>query len=267
MEVNKVLYKEDTMKILITGASGFLGRNLIERLNNIEEKIKLIEYNSRTPYSTLEDALKDCDFVYNFAAVHRPQNPKEFDIVNHYLFGDILKKLEENGNACPVLYTSSIQAGNNTAYGNSKIAAEIELRKHAEKMNSRGIIYRLTNIFGKWARTNSHSVVATFCYNITRDIPIVVNNPNITLNFYYIDEVIDSFVERLFEGETEKDKMIYKLSKDKTYFISLSELANKLYFFRDCENNQVIPQNLDKVTQYLYNTYCFYLPTNDENKN
>ena len=171
------------MNVLITGANGFLGKNLIERLVK-DENVNIMHYSVGTSELLLDRNLKECDFLFHFAAVHRPKDSKEFYKVNDDFFENILNKLEEYGNDCPVILTSSIQANDNTDYGRSKLIAENLLKKHAEKTGAKAVIYRLMNIYGKWATPNLHSVVATFCYNINRDLPIIISNRDIAIRRY-----------------------------------------------------------------------------------
>jgi UDP-2-acetamido-2,6-beta-L-arabino-hexul-4-ose reductase len=242
------------MKILITGSKGFLGRNLIERISNYPN-IQVIEFDINNKLEEIEESCKDCDFVYNFAAVHRPLDTSEFKKVNFSQFELILKNLEKFNNKCPVLYTSTIQSNNGTLYGESKYLAENALRDHAKKMNSRGIIYRLTNVFGKWARPNSHSVVATFCYNVRNDFPLVVSDPEYLMHFVYIDDVIDSFVKRLQEGveALDTDSGIYTIDKTKIIDITLGDLSSLILSFKEAN-----PQNLNYIQGLFYKTYLSY---------
>ncbi len=243
------------MNILITGANGFLGKNLIERLVKMPD-INIMHYDCGTSELLLEKNLKECDFLFHFAAVHRPKDSMDFYRVNDDFFEDILKKLEEYGNTCPVLLTSSVQATDNTDYGRSKIVAENLLKKHAERMNSKGIIYRLNNVFGKWATPNHHSVVATFCYNINRDIPITISNKNIVMHFYYIDDVIDSFVNQLKGIEVPCDDGIYRLNSITD--ITLGELADTLYKFREIQKAGETPKFEGIKQERLWRTYISY---------
>ena len=246
------------MKILITGANGFIGKNLTAKLKELYKDITIYYYDIETPPEKLEEFTKDCDFVYNFAAVHRPKSEDEFDAVNHRLFGGILDLLKKNNNKCPVLYTSSIQADNGTKYGESKILAEKALKAYGEETGNRVIIYRLTNTFGKWATPNHHSVVATFCYNLVNNIPLTVSNPDIVMNFYYIDDVIDSFIAQLDNSVTPCEDGIFRLSEDKIHSITLGELANVLTYISDCVKNNKPLNLLNDTAKKLYITYLSY---------
>lgn len=245
------------MNILITGATGFLGKNLIDRLSHLPD-INIMSYTRDTDLAQLEEYLDSCDFVFHFAAVHRPKDPMEFYKVNDDFFEWILNKLEEHGNTCPVVLTSSIQALDKNDYGRSKLIAENLLRAHAECSGAKAIIYRLTNTFGKWATPNLHSVAATFCYNINRDIPITISNRDVVMNFYYIDEVIDSFILQLSGNVQPCDDGIYRLPEDKVYPITLGELADILMYFRKCQKQEKSPELDTALKEKLWRTYISY---------
>ena len=201
------------MNILITGANGFLGKNLIEILVQMPD-VNIMHYSRGTSKLLLEKNLSECDFLFHFAAVHRPKDSKEFYRVNDDFFAEILEKLQAYNNTCPVLLTSSIQANDSTDYGRSKSIAENLLRAHSQKTGAKAIIYRLNNTFGKWATPNHHSVVATFCYNINRDVPIAISAREVKMQFYYIDDVIDSFVAQLSGNVSQDEDGIYRLAKE-----------------------------------------------------
>lgn len=245
------------MNILVTGANGFLGKNLIERLVKIPN-INIMHYSRGTSKLLLEKNLAECDFLFHFAAVHRPKDSKEFYRVNDDFFEYILKVLRKNNNHCPVLLTSSIQANDNTDYGRSKKIAENLLREHEKITGAKGLIYRLNNTFGKWATPNHHSVVATFCFNINNDLPIKISSREILMKFYYIEDVIDSFVSQLTGGETPDVDGIYRLSQDKIISITLGELADKLYDFREAQKKGQTPLIDTVLDEYLWSTYLTY---------
>jgi UDP-2-acetamido-2,6-beta-L-arabino-hexul-4-ose reductase len=245
------------MNILITGADGFLGKNLIERLVKMPD-INIMHFSEGTSTLLLDRNLEECDFLFHFAAVHRPKDSEDFYRVNDDFFESILKKLEECGNNCPVLLTSSIQATDNNDYGRSKLIAENILREHNKKSGARAIIYRLNNIFGKWATPNHHSVVATFCYNINRDLPIVISNRSIMMHFYYIDDVIDSFLSQIKAQPEPDEDGIFRLKEEQIINITLGELADKFYYFRDCQKKGITPQIDSDITKKLWRTYESY---------
>ncbi len=248
------------MKILITGAKGFIGKNLIDRLKGYGDKYLVYEFDVDSTRDVLETYTADCDFVFNFAAVHRPKQESEFEQTNHLFFDELLKLLVEHKNFCPVLYTSSIQATNGSAYGESKLMAEADLKEYGEKYGAKAIIYRLTNTYGRWATPNHHSVVATFCYNIARGLPITVNDENIVMHFYYIDDVIDSFVSQLEDTAIPDEDGIYRLGEAKIHTVTLGELAAYLKKFKKNVDNHIVPQFQNTTEETLYKTFVSYLP-------
>ena len=245
---------------MVTGATGFLGRNLIETLMNKDEPFKIYAANSKTSEDMLKMCLKDCEFVFNFAAVHRPTDRAEFNQINHRYFENILETLEKYNNRCTVIYTSSIQAGDNSEYGISKVNGENALKAHVKKMASKGVVYRLTNTFGKWARPNGHSVIATFCYNINHDQPIKINDPLRVMNLYYIEDVISDFIQRLYEYESKKEsRLVYcSLDRDYMYSIPLQDIADKLYLFYDCLNSGKPIELQSELDKKLFKTFISY---------
>ena len=245
------------MNILITGADGFLGKNLIERLVKRDD-VNIMHYSIGTSDLLLEKNLKECDFLFHFAAVHRPKDSEDFYRVNDDFFERILSTLAKYGNKCPIVLTSSIQATDKTDYGRSKIIAEDLLKRHADTYGNKPIIYRLLNIFGKWATPNHHSVVATFCYNINRDIPIIISNRAIEMNFYYVDDVIDSFLLQIEGSAVSDPDGIYRLPESKIYKITLGDLADRFYYFRDRQKQGLDPELNSDLDEKLYRTYISY---------
>ncbi|HED24198.1 MAG TPA: NAD-dependent epimerase/dehydratase family protein [Firmicutes bacterium] len=245
------------MKILITGAGGFIGRNLVEVLEK-DKGYTLFKFNSADNPRLLNDYTAGCEFLFHLAAVHRPADEAEFDRVNRQFLAGVLDHLRKQDNGCPILLASSIQAVDDSPYGRSKRAAEKLVREHAEKSGSRAIIYRLTNTFGRYARPNSHSVVATFCYNIARDLPIVISDPDREMHLYYIDDVIESFLLHL-HGSVEPDPDgFYRLPEVLEYRVTLGELAEMLYSFRERirSGEEFTPR--DEFAAKLYQTFRSY---------
>ncbi len=249
------------MKILVTGAGGFLGRNLLAQLTNQSgTQYDIYTYDKSSNLDDLKEYTKDCDFVYHFAAVHRPIREDEFRKVNYEFFQTLLGYLRENGNHCPVLYTSSIQAVQNTEYARSKRMAEEALKEHGKLNASKVIIYRLTNTFGKWAKPCAYSVVATFCYNLAREREIEINNPNTLMRFYYVDDVITSFLKHLTEEVPPDADGYYRLTEEYCYSVTLKELADAIREFKYDRENNYIPDLKDPFHKKLYSTYLSYLP-------
>jgi UDP-2-acetamido-2,6-beta-L-arabino-hexul-4-ose reductase len=246
------------MKILVTGATGFIGRNLIKALEEMET-VEILPHNSSTSSGLLEIYASECDFVYHLAAVHRPVDEAEFERVNHQFFSELLAMLKKMQNYCPVLLASSIHTGKNTGYGLSKLAAERELKRHAAATGARAIIYRLTNTFGCYARPNSHSVVATFCHNIARGLPITVSDPDRVMKLYYIDDLVASFLKQLHNGSEADQNGFYRLPEEKEYEITLQNLADKIYSFQASLDLGLEPIRVDLLSEHLYRTFLCYL--------
>lgn len=247
------------MKILITGANGFIGKNLTAKLKDEYPDYQIYLVDVDTTSKELYEYTKDCDFVYNFAAVHRPKETAEFDEVNHIYFDNLLCMLKEHNNTCPVLYTSSIQATNGTEYGNSKLAAEADLRAYSKATGARAVIYRLTNTFGRWATPNHHSVVATFCYNLVKGLPLQISDRNYVMEFYYIDDVIDDFISQLFEEKIPDQDGIFRLSNEKIYRITLGELADLLCEIKETVNRDESFKSHLAIGERMYKTYLSYM--------
>ena len=203
------------MKILITGAKGFVGRNLCANLRNIQEgkdrrfpdlKIdEIFEYDLDSTPEELDQWCAEADFVFNLAGVNRPQNQEEFMQGNFGFASTLLDTLKKHGNKCPVMISSSIQATlagrfGNSEYGRSKKAGEELMFQYGEETGAKVLVYRFPNLFGKWCRPNYNSAVATFCNNIANDLPIQVNDPSVELELLYIDDLVDEMVAAL-KGE------------------------------------------------------------------
>ena len=184
------------MHILITGANGFMGRNLAHALRNARPDDTLHLIDLRSTQEERDAASQEADFVFHLAGVNRPENPEEFMQGNRDYTSTLLDSLKKHP---PVLVTSSIQAALDNPYGQSKRAGEAVVRAYAEKHATQAYIYRLPNAFGKWSRPNYNSAVATFCYNIARGLPITVNDPSVMLHLCYIDDIIAEFL-RALEG-------------------------------------------------------------------
>lgn len=249
------------MKILVTGSGGFLGKNLTANLAaQSGEQHVIYTYDKSNDLKDLKAYTKDCDFVYHFAAVHRPVREEEFLKVNYEFFQTLLSYLRENGNRCPVLYTSSVQAVQDTEYAKSKRMAEEALRKHEKLNSSKVIIYRLTNTFGKWAKPCAYSVVATFCYNIARERDIELHDPDTLMHFYYVDDVINAFVRHLREEILPDTDGYYRLPGEYCYPVTLKELADTVKGFKKARESNYIPDMKNPFTKKLYSTYLSYLP-------
>lgn len=247
------------MKILVTGARGFVGKNLIAELSNRGYK-EIYEFDIDTDKSLLNEYAKNCEFVFHLAGVNRPKDEKEFMEGNFGFISELLNLLKKHNNKAPILITSSIQAKRDNPYGNSKRAGEELLLSYSKETGAKALIYRLANLFGKWSRPNYNTVVATFCYNVARDLDIQVNSPEAELTLCYIDDVVDEFIKAL-EGNPTKDNDYCNVPI--LHEIKLGDLANRIKSFKDSRSNLIVPNMEDTLTKKLYSTYLSFLPEDD----
>ncbi|MBQ4515400.1 MAG: capsular polysaccharide biosynthesis protein CapF [Clostridia bacterium] len=260
------------MKILITGAKGFVGKNLVSTLNNIKygkdksfslsNDITIFEYDIDTPEELLDKYTAECDFVFHLAGVNRPKDEKEFMEGNFGFTSVLLEKLKENENKAPVLITSSIQAALDNPYGKSKKAGEDLLFGYGKENGVKVFVYRLPNVFGKWCRPNYNSAVATFCNNIAHDLPITVNDRSYMMNLVYVDDVVCEFINALNNtANLKEDGYCYVPT---VHQITLGEIVDLLYSYKESRNNKEIPYlKPDSFEKKLYSTYLSYLPENE----
>lgn len=244
------------MKILVTGAKGFIGKNLIAELRN-KGYNEIFEITRESDPSLLQIYTKECDFVFHLAGVNRPQNENEFMEGNFGFTSQLLELLKKNGNKAPVLITSSIQAEKDNPYGRSKKAGEDLLFNYSEETNTKIYVYRLPNVFGKWSKPNYNTVIATFCHNIARDLDIQINNPEAELNLCYIDDVLEEFLLALEGNPTFQDEYcIVPIAHN----IKLGDLADQIKSFKESRKNLTIPNMENDLTKKLYSTYLSFLP-------
>lgn len=273
------------MKILVTGAKGFVGRNLVSQLHNIAQgkakwypvgsDITVYEYDVDSTAEDLDSYCSDCDFVFNLAGVNRPQNPEEFMQGNFGFASTLLETLKKHGNKCPVMLSSSIQATlvgryADGEYGRSKKAGEELFFDYAAQTGARVLVYRFPNLFGKWCRPNYNSAVATFCNNIANDLPIQVNDRSTQMELVYIDDLVDEMIGALAgkEHHCEFEGIETVLRKDGRYcavpvshHVTLGEIVDLLESFARQPQTLVIPEIPEgSFAKKLYSTYLSYLP-------
>ena len=284
------------MKILVTGAKGFVGKNLCAQLNNIKEgKAKcygeltvseVYEYDIDSSVEDLDKYCSDCDFVFNLAGVNRPQTPEEFMQGNFGFASLLLDTLKKHGNTCPVMISSSIQATlagrfGTSEYGKSKKAGEELMFEYEKETGAKVLVYRFPNLFGKWCRPNYNSAVATFCNNIANDLPIQVNDRSVEMELLYIDDLVDEMIAALKGNEHRCDYdgidvVPFVISSERsesrnlsgrycycpvTHKITLGEIVDLIYSFAEQPKTLMIPEIPENsFAKKLYSTYLSYLP-------
>lgn len=244
------------MKILVTGANGFVGKNLICELKNrgFED---IYKYDIDSSKDDLKSFCKDCEFVFHLAGVNRPKDEKEFMEGNFGFTSELLKELKANNNKAPILITSSTQASLDNPYGKSKKAGEDLMFAYGEETGAKVYVYRLTNVFGKWCRPNYNSAVATFCNNIANNLEIKVNDPSVIMKLIYIDDVVDEFINAL----NDKANIIGGFGTVPVeHTIELGKIAELIYSFKESRENLSLPNISNEFEKKLYSTYLSYLP-------
>ena len=273
------------MRILVTGAKGFVGKNLCANLRNIKdgkdrrfpglEIESIYEYDLDSTPEQLDAWCRDCDFVFNLAGVNRPQNQEEFMAGNFGFASNLLDTLRKHGNTCPVMLSSSQQASltgrfGNSEYGRSKKAGEDLFLRYGEETGTRVLVYRFPNLFGKWCRPNYNSAVATFCNAVANDLPYTVNDPSVELELLYIDDLVDEMIVALLGKEHHCEfEGLEVLPRDDgrycyvpvTHKATLGEIVSLLKEFATQPKNLMIPEiPSGSFAKKLYSTYLSYLP-------
>lgn len=269
------------MKILITGARGFVGKNFVEALKNIRDgkdrmhhidgldnpgELTIYTYDIDSSPEDLDRFCSDADFVFNLAGVNRPKNQEEFMTGNFGFASTLLETLKKHNNRAPVMLSSSIQASlegrfAGSEYGRSKLAGEELFRQYSRETGTKVLIYRFPNLFGKWCRPNYNSVVATFCHNIACNLPITVNDGSTELELLYIDDLIEEMLRGL-NGREHRDENGFCYCPV-TFKVTVGRIAELLYSFRGSRSDLSVPDMADGFTKRLYSTYLSYLPTDD----
>ena len=273
------------MKILVTGAQGFVGKNLCAELKNIRDGkarcygeltvSEVFEYDIENTAEELDTYCKECDFVFNLAGVNRPQNQEDFMAGNFGFASTLLDTLKKHGNKAPVMLSSSAQASltgrfGNSEYGRSKKAGEELFLEYGRENGVKVLVYRFPNLYGKWCRPNYNSAVATFCNNIANNLPITVNDPSVELELLYIDDLVAEMMAGLqgkehrceFEGleviPTLEGRYCYS---PVTHRVTLGEIVELLHQFEEMPRTLMIPEiPADSFAKRLYSTFLSYLP-------
>lgn len=244
------------MKILVTGAKGFIGKNLIAELRN-RKYDDILEFDRDTNPNLLDDYCKEVDFVFHLAGVNRPKEQAEFMEGNFGFTSDLLNSLKKHKNTCPVMISSSIQVELDNPYGKSKKAGEDLLFNYSEETGAKVLVYRFPNVFGKWCKPNYNSAVATFCNNVAHDLPIQLNDSSVVMNLVYIDDVVNELINAL-EGKENKVEEFCEVPIVHT--TTLGEIVDLIYSFKKSREDRSVPNMADEFTKKLYSTYLSYLP-------
>lgn len=261
------------MKVLVTGANGFVGKNLTLALNNLKSGLdktrpnlnieEVFCYDIDSSFSDLEYYAKNCDFVFNLAGVNRPKDNSEFMEGNFCFAEKLLQLLKKYNNLCPVMLSSSIQATltgryKGSEYGLSKKAGEDLFFEYAKESGAKVLVYRFSNLFGKWCKPNYNSVVATFCNNIALDLPITVSDPSIELDLTYIDDLVFEMLNALEGKENSDGKFCFVPVSHK---VTLEKIVELLNIFKGQPDSLVMPEiPFGSFEKKLYSTYLSYLP-------
>ncbi len=258
------------MKILVTGAKGFVGRNLVAELKNVRDgkakgyalssDLTIFEYDVDSDPASLDEYCREADFVFNLAGVNRPQNPDEFMKGNFGFASTLLEKLKAYGNRNPIMISSSTQAALDNPYGRSKKAGEELIFQYGAETGAKTLVYRFPNLFGKLCRPNYNSVVATFCHNVANGLPIQVNDPNVELTLAYVDDVVQELIAGLTGDELrEGDYCVVP----KTYRVRLGRIAELIQSFGEMRSSLCVPDLSDGFVKKLHATYTSYLPVKE----
>ena len=250
------------MRIVITGGRGFLGRNLVARLLEREDcDITIIGRNNST--NELRTALLGADVVFHLAGVNRPQSPQEFDLGNAGMTELICQILSKNGRSPKIIFSSSVQAGQDNPYGMSKAKAEKILRKFSTVTGTPVRIYRLMHLYGKWCRPNYNSVTATFCYNVANSLPISLSNPTHEIELTYVDDVVSAFISEIDEDSS----VSHSVPNIPSYKIRLGILADTIQSFHEMRTTLILPDLAERFHRSLYATYLSYVPKSERQEN
>ena len=249
------------MKVLITGANGFLGKNLQIRLAERKD-VEVLCFTREQEVSQLPGLLKDADFVFHLAGINRPKDPQEFFAGNRDLTQTLCEEIATLQKKIPIIYTSSTQAARDNPYGLSKREAEDAL---FELQRTKGVpvhVFRLPNVFGKWCKPNYNSAVATFCYNVARDLPIQINDPAASLTLVYVEDVVERFMQLMEGAESNPDADGFETVAPQ-YTTTVGEIADHIKSFRESRSSLMTERVGTGLMRALYSTYVSYLPVEE----
>ncbi|MDU3019357.1 NAD-dependent epimerase/dehydratase family protein [Clostridium perfringens] len=247
------------MKVLVTGAKGFIGKNLVSTLDR-EDKYEIICIDRENSKEELEKGVLNSDFIVHLAGINRPKNEEEFFKGNTGLTEEIIEILKKNNKNTSILITSSIQADLDNAYGQSKKGAEEALIKYMADTKGNVFIFRLPNVFGKWCRPNYNSAIATFCHNIARGEEVWISDPSKEMTLVYIDDVVRNIKNVI---DNEKTYIPGYQNVDIEHKATLGEIVDLINSFKESRKSLMIPNMENELTKKLYSTYLSYLPEKD----
>ena len=242
------------MNVLVTGSNGFIGKNLIIHLNELN--INVLTYTRENSIQDLPDLIKKSNFIIHLAGENRPKDEKDFNTVNVQLTKSICELIQSTGKHIPIILASSTQAAFDSAYGKSKLDAELILKKLESDTGNPIYIYRLPGVFGKWCKPDYNSVVATFCYNVSNNLSIQVNDSSLELNLVYIDDVVGEFINIIQKKQVSKKER----SIQPEYKIKLGDLATQIELFKETRKSLISERVGVGLVRKLYSTYVSYLP-------
>lgn len=243
------------MRVLVTGANGFIGKNLTLRLGELPG-FEVSRFDRSDAPAALQGKVAGADAVVHLAGINRPRDATEYTTDNSNLTQVLCAAIQATGRLIPVLVASSIQAGSDSPYGQSKRCAEQSVTRLSLETGNPAVIYRLPNVFGKWCKPNYNSVVATFCHNIAKDLPIQINDPSSTLNLVYIDDVLEAIVDTL----RNPSPGLRWGDVQPVYGITLGDLAGQIAAFKTCRTSLLSERVGQGLVRALYATYVSYLP-------
>jgi UDP-2-acetamido-2,6-beta-L-arabino-hexul-4-ose reductase len=245
------------LRVLVTGANGFIGKNLLVHLKERDD-VNVISFTRDHNADDLWEFIKGVDWVFHLAGINRPLDPQEFMIGNTLMTEHICAAIKATGKNVPVVYASSILAAGDSDYGSSKRSAEDALLSLRADTGNTVFIYRLPNVFGKWAQPNYNSVVATFCHNLVHDLPIKINDAAAVVRLVYVDDVVNSFIAAMTDNMSYGDQVYVEVAPE--YSITVGELSDQLKGFKATRDNHTIQPVGAGLLRALYSTYVSYLP-------
>lgn len=249
------------MRVMVTGAEGFIGKNLLQHLD-LRTDVEVVIFTRNENSHQLRQLLEEVNFVFHLAGVNRTQNERDFALGNEDLTRSLCDAIVDTGRSIPVVYTSSIQAEQKNPYGLSKCAAENVLFGLEHSKSVPVNIFRLPNVFGKWSRPNYNSVIATFCYNVARSLPIKIDDPSVLLRLVYVDDLVERFIQLMDGADTRRDPNGFEMLSPQ-YSATVGELAGQIQAFKNSRSTLMSERVGIGLIRALYSTYVSFLPAEE----